>query len=109
SCHVVAARFDDAAEARRALGLGGAARVPQALRGGFLNSLLFYGPEHVLYQAYVPPELDAREHAQMLRLHLFVSPLATLYLSAHLRTSRRPVPERAPRGVIAQDDAYVFN
>ena len=109
SCHVIAARFDDIREARRVLGLDGAAQVPKALRRGFLNSLLFYGPEHVLYQAYVPPELDERGHAQMLRLHLFVSPLCTLYLSAHMRTSLQPVPERAPRGVIGEDDAYVFN
>ena len=109
SCHVIAARFEDADEARRGLGVDGADQVPRALRRGFLKGLLFYGPEHVLYQGYVPPELDARGHAQMLRLHLFVSPLSTLYLSAHMRTSRRPVPERAPRGVIWQDDAYVFN
>lgn len=109
SCHVAAARFDDVEEARRGLGVDGHGGVPQALRGGFLNGLLFYGRERVLYQAYVPPELDERGHAQMLRLHVFVSPLRTMYLSAHMRTSRQPVPERAPRGVIRQDDAYVFN
>jgi hypothetical protein len=74
-----------------------------------LRGLLFYGREHVLYQAYVPPDLDARGHAQMLRLHIFVSPLETMYLSAHMRTSRKPVPDRVPSGVFTDDDAYVFN
>ena len=32
-----------------------------------------------------------------------------MYLSAHRRTSRGPVPERAPRGIIRRDNAFVFN
>lgn len=45
----------------------------------------------------------------MIRLHLLIAPAATMVLSAHFRLSRRPVPNRAPRGVIRQDDAFVFN
>ncbi len=45
----------------------------------------------------------------MIRLHVFVSPQETLYLSAHVRMSRRPVPERVQRGIIRVDDAIVFN
>lgn len=109
SCHVVTGRFESADEAREALGITSDGDVPKRLRGGALRGLLFYGREHVLYQAYVPPDLDARGHAQMLRLHIFVSPLETMYLSAHMRTSRKPVPDRVPSGIFADDDAYVFN
>jgi hypothetical protein len=109
SCHVIAARFEDEADARATLGIAGDRDIPQPLRSGFLNGLLFYGSEHVIYQAYVPPELDERGHAQMIRLHVFVSPQETLYLSSHVRTSRRPVPERVQRGIIREDDAIVFN
>jgi hypothetical protein len=45
----------------------------------------------------------------MLRLHIWVSPQRTMYLSAHARISRKPIPKAAPRGIIRQDDAYVFN
>jgi hypothetical protein len=109
SNHVIAGRFESADEARAILGVDRDDGVPKRLRAGFLAGLLFYGRERVLYQAYVPPELDAREHAQMLRLHIFVSPLRTMYLSAHMRTSRKAVPDRAPRGIIGPDDAFVFN
>lgn len=109
SNHVVAARFDTADEARSILGIDRDDAVPKRFRGGALAGLLFYGRERVLYQAYVPPDLDERGHAQMLRLHIFVSPLRTMFLSAHMRTSRKPVPERAPHGIIGVDDAFVFN
>jgi hypothetical protein len=109
SIHVIAARFESLDEARKTLGVYEDGQIPKTLRSGFLNGTLFYGREHVLYQAYVPPELDENDHAQMLRLHIFVSPLRTMYLSAHTRISRKPIPERAPCGIIPADDAYVFN
>jgi hypothetical protein len=109
SCHVIAARFADIDEAREALGVAGSGRIPARLRPAFLKGLLFRGSERVLYQSFVPPELDEREHAQMLRLHIWVSPQRTMYLSAHARISRKPIPKAAPRGIIRQDDAYVFN
>ena len=109
SCHVIAGRFENEADARRTLGLTGGNTVPRQLRSGYASSLLFHGRERVIFQEFTPPELDHREHAQLYRLHLLVSPLATMYLSAHRRTSRGPVPERAPRGIIRRDNAFVFN
>jgi hypothetical protein len=109
SCHVIAGRFEDEAEARRALGLTGGHAIPRQLRSGFATSLLFYGRERVIFQEFIPPELDEREHARLYRLHLLVSPLCTMYLSAHLRTSRGRVPDRVPRGIIRRDNAFVFN
>jgi hypothetical protein len=109
SCHVIAGRFRSADEAREILGVRRNGNIPRHLRGGFLGGLLFYGRERVLYQEYVPPALDPRGHAQMLRLHIFVSPLRTMYLSAHMRTARKPVPDSVPHGIIRDDDAYVFN
>lgn len=106
---VIAGRFDDEADARRILGIDNGQRVPRPLRAAFANTLLFHGRERVLYQSFVPPELDERGHAQLLRLHLFVSPLGTTYLSAHGRVSRQPVPPRAPRGIIASDEVFIFN
>ncbi len=108
SRQVIAARFDDLAQAQSALGLRGTTGIPRRLRMGFARSLLF-GRDRVIYQAFVPPELDADGHAQAIRLHLFVSPMRSTFLSAHLRISERPVPERAPRGIIGDDDAFVWN
>jgi energy-coupling factor transporter ATP-binding protein EcfA2 len=106
---VIAGRFEDEDDARRTLGLTGRNTIPKQLRSSFASSLLFYGRERVIFQEFIPPELDHREHAQLYRLHLLVSPLATMYLSAHLRTSRGRVPDRAPRGIIRRDNAFVFN
>jgi len=109
SACVIAGRFEDEDDARRTLGIGGGRAVPKALRLEFANALLFHGRDRVLYQSFVPPELDARGHAQLLRLHLFVSPLGTTYLSAHRRVSQNPVPARAPRGIIGRDEMIIFN
>lgn len=109
SRHVIAARFEDEDEARHALGLARDDSVPRPLRPGYVKNLLFYGRDHVLYQEYVPPEIDENGYARMIRLHLLISPVAAMVLSAHFRISRRPVPDRAPHGVIGQDDAFVFN
>jgi hypothetical protein len=108
SCHVIVARFDDEEQARKTLGLNGVINVPRKLRLGFARSLLF-GRDRVIYQAFIPLELDGDEHAQMIRLHLLVSPLRTTFLSAHLRASRQPMPERPPRGIIGEDDTFIFN
>ncbi len=109
SCDVIAGRFEDEADARRELGLDGGHTVPRQLRSSYASSLLFYGRERVIFQEFIPPELDHRGHALLYRLHLLVSPLATMYLSAHRRTSRGRVPDRVPPGIIRRDDAFVFN
>jgi hypothetical protein len=109
SMSVIAGRFDDEADARRTLGITGSSDVPTALRLAFANSLLFHGRERVIYQSFVPPELDERGHAQLLRLHLFVSPLGTTYLSAHQRVSHNPAPARVARGIIGRDEMIIFN
>lgn len=106
---VIAGRFRDEADARATLGLTRGIDVPKQLRLNFANSLLFYGRERVIYQSFVPPELDADHHPQILRLHLLVSPRCTTYLSAHRRVSKTPLPERVPSGIIARDHTFVFN
>lgn len=106
---VLAGRFENEDDARATLGLTGGANVPAQLRREFASRVFFSGSEHVLYQSFIPPELDANGHAKLLRLHLLVSPLSTTFLSAHGRVSRQPVPERVPRGIIRKDQAFIFN
>ena len=108
SRHVIAARFDSEDEARATLGLTGAMGVPRKLRLGFARSLLF-GRDRVIYQAFIPPELDERGCARSIRLHVFLSPLGARLLSGHLQLSKRPIPQRVPRGIIREDDAFVSN
>ena len=109
SADVIAGRFESDSEARTALGLNERSRIPKQLRRGYVKTLLFYGRDRVIYQAFVPPELDEQGHARLVRLHLLIAPNATSYLSAHFRISRKPVPERVPRGVIRHDHAFIFN
>ena len=106
---VITGRFDDEADARRTLGLTSGISVPRQLRVQYARSLLFSGRERVMYQAFIPPELDERGHPQLVRLHLLVTPTAATFLSAHYRVSRRQVPERVPRGIIGRDEAFIFN
>ena len=107
SLHVIAGRFDDEADARQTLGLDGGTTIPRKLRLGFAKSLLF-GHDRIVYQTFIPPELDNRGRAQLIRLHSFVSPLCSEFVSAHLRVSLRRIPERVPRGIIAQDNTFIF-
>ncbi|HEU4889421.1 MAG TPA: hypothetical protein VFV49_16160 [Thermoanaerobaculia bacterium] len=109
STAVIAGRFRDEADARETLGLTAGINVPKQLRLGFVNSLLFYGRERVIYQSFIPPELDADHHPQIVRLHLLVSPRCTTFLSAHRRVSKTPLPERVPGGIITRDHTFVFN
>jgi hypothetical protein len=105
---VICGRFDSTAEARRAFGLNGARGIPRQLRRRYLEGLLV-GRDRVIYQEYVPPEVDSEGRAQNIRLHMQVSPLRRAYMSAHLRISRRPVPDRVPSGIFGEDDAFIFN
>jgi len=109
SVDVIAARFASEREARETLGLTGSAEVPRQLRAGFAKNLLLFGRDRVIYQEFIPPELDARGHAQMIRLHMLVSPLRTTFLSCHFRVSRGPIPLQVPPGIIRRDNAFVFN
>lgn len=109
STGVIAGRFESEADARETLGLTAGIDVPTQLRLGFLNSLFFYGKERVIYQSFIPPELDAEHHPQVIRLHLLVSPTVTTYLSAHRRVSTAPLPDRMPSGIIASDTTFIFN
>ena len=106
---VIAGRFADEAEARAALGLTNGQRVPTQLRRGFANSLLFYGSDHILYQSFVPPELDDEQHSQLVRLHLLIAPFGKAFVSTHVRASKKAVPDRIPPGVIRRDGRIVFN
>lgn len=109
SQHVLAARLADESEGREAFGLTRDDDIPRPLRAGYAKNLVLYGRDRVIYQEFIPPELDERGHARMIRLHLLVSPLGTTVLSSHFRVSRRPVPEHAPAGIIGQDDSFIFN
>ncbi len=104
---VIMGRFRDEDDARDTLGIDGATHVPRQLRGSFVSSMLFFGRERVLYQEFVPPEIDADGHARLVRVHVLVSPLCTTYLSAHFRKSRQPVPEHVQRGIIKKDEAFI--
>ena len=108
SSHVIAARFDDEREARETLGLNGLSEIPRKIRLGLAMSRLV-GADRVLYQEFIPQELDERQRAQVIRLHLLVTPLRTQFLSAHLRISQQSVPQQVPRGIIQKDDTYIFN
>jgi hypothetical protein len=109
STGVIAARFRDEAEGRALFGLSEGGNVPRQLQSEFAKNFLFTGRDHAMYQQFIPPEMDERGHARMIRLHIFVSPLCSTFLSAHFRISRAPVPESFPRGVVAEDDAFIFN
>ncbi|WP_437283010.1 hypothetical protein WME90_21275 [Sorangium sp. So ce375] len=104
---VVAARFETEQQAREALGLVPGGSPPPRLRQSLLDMLI--GRDRMLFQDFIPPELDAAGCAQMIRLHMLVSPSASSFLSAHLRVARMLVPERVPSGLLEDGTAYIFN
>ena len=108
SRNIIIARVRDEREARRLLGLSGRGTIPRRFRLGLLRGLLV-GQERVIYQSYIPPETDARGHAQMIRAHLFLAPMGSTLLSVHYRVARKPIPQGAFEGVVMHDGSYVFN
>lgn len=107
SRRVVAARFATAHEAREALGLVPGGAPPRRLRQSVLD--LLAGRDRLLFQDFIPPELDAGGRPQMIRLHMLVSPRGNRFLSAHLRIARLPAPERVPSGLVEDGTAFIFN
>jgi hypothetical protein len=109
--YVLMARVRDEAEARAALQLD-ASGWPLAFRNAGLwarwGSRLF-GRGDVLFQRFVPPEVDARGHAQIVRMHLLITPRIDVFLSAHRVVAAAPPPVTVPYGVIRDTRPFVVN
>ncbi|MBI3596805.1 MAG: hypothetical protein HY203_06600, partial [Nitrospirae bacterium] len=94
---VLMAKVRDEAEARAALGQDRPEAIPRAFRLSRLmrlgNFLTHRG--HLIYQPFIPPDIDSDGLIRKLRLMLLVSPLASRFLSVHAAVS--PPPD-APLG-----------
>ncbi len=107
SQQVVAARFESEREARVALGLAPGSSPPPSLRRGWFGSLI--ERDQMIFQDFIPPELDERDRPQMIRVHMMVCPRGSEFWSAHLRVGHDPVPEQLPKGLLANGTAFVYN
>ena len=87
------------------------AGVPDVFRASLPEQLLQWlglGKARALYQPFVPADtIDGR--AWLIRLHAFVSPLCSAFLSAHGVVAGAPLPERLPNGLVADQRPYVVN
>ena len=109
---VAMGRFATEEEARHGLRLEDSPNsVPGVFRIGLRQKVLhpfFHGANNVLYQPFVPPEVvDGR--ARLIRLHVFVSPLAGAFLSAHGVLAAADLPDHLPPGLVRDDRVYVVN
>ena len=109
---VAMGRFSTEEEARHGLGLeGGRGSLPRVFRRGLEQKVLQAlspGGARVLYQPFIPPEI-VRGRTRRIRLHVLISPLASQYLSAHGVVAGVDLPERAPRGLVEDNRAYMIN
>ena len=108
---ILTGRFRDEAEARAALGLSDRGDLPTAFRLRWHDRLgeAVFGTRQVVYQPFIPPELDPNGHPQIVRLHVFVSPTTHRFLAAHRVISSQPAPETLPFGLIEDDKTFVVN
>jgi hypothetical protein len=109
---IAVGRFATAEEARRALRLGDR---PGSVPGVFRTELpqkvlhaLSRGTAKALYQPFVPTDV-VEGRARLVRLHVFVSPLAGAFLSAHGVLAAADLPDRLPPGLVADKRPYVVN
>jgi hypothetical protein len=90
--YVLMARVRDEAEARAALGQDRPEAFPRAFRMSPMvrlgNFLTHRG--HVIYQPFIPPDIDEEGQIGRLRLMLLVSPLGSRFLSVHAAVSSPP-------------------
>lgn len=107
---VAMGRFRTKKEARAALGMHGDRDVPRVFKlGRFERAMdrLFPRLEPV-FQQFVPPRIvDGR--ASKTRLHVFISPLANEFLSAHAVTAGVPLPSRPEPGKVDKTGAYTVS
>lgn len=108
---VAMARVRTENEVLSALGMRSREDFPDEFSNGWLEPLLdrLFGRRQLLFQEYVPPTTDPRGHAQVFRLHVFVSPLAHRFLSSHKVVAPRPLPVQCQYGLIDDASAYVVN
>jgi hypothetical protein len=109
---IVMGRFETVREARSGLKLDERSdSVPGLFRIELLQRIwhkLFRVDHLVLYQPFVPPEvIDGR--ARHIRLHVFVSPLASTYLSADGVIAGEDLPANLPSGLVTNPRAYVVS
>jgi hypothetical protein len=109
--HVIAARLRDEAHGREVLGLSETDGVPKALRLSLPARLLarISGRGRVIYQPFIPHEVDRDGHTRKHRILLFASPLFNRYLSMHAEVSEDRLPEAVPEGIVRSDAPYVVN
>ena len=107
---VVVGRFDTEAEARTALGLPASGDAVPAvfdgIAGGRLTGL-FGGKRRVNYQGFAPSEI-VEGRLRTIRLHGFVSPIGSRFLSAHGVVAGQELPETIENGLLGKHDAYVL-
>jgi hypothetical protein len=109
---VAMGRFTTEEEARRGLRLDAA---PGSTPGIFRRTLprrlldgLLGGRTDVLFQPFIPPDVvDGR--AQKIRLHVFVSPLADAFLSAHRVLATADLPDHLPLGLVEDVRPFMVN
>jgi hypothetical protein len=108
--YVLMAKVRDEAEARAALEQDRPEAIPRAFRMSRLmrlkNFLMHRG--HVIYQPFIPPDIDDDGQIRKLRLMLLVSPLASRFLSVHSAVSRPPDAPLA-FGTVTRDSSVMIN
>lgn len=107
--YVLMARVRDEAEARAALGQDRPVALPRAFRMSPMmrlgNFLTHRG--HVIYQPFIPPDIDGDGQIGRLRLMLLVSPLGSRFLSVHAAVSSPPDTPLA-FGTATRDTTLLF-
>jgi hypothetical protein len=109
---VVMGRFQTEEDARRGLQLR--EDDPHAIPGVFkLNfpprAIRRYFPTSVTaYQPFIPPEV-IENRARKVRLHIYVSPLFTTFLSAHATVGGEELPDHLPVGLVEKSGPFCCN
>jgi hypothetical protein len=107
---VLMGRFRTREEALTALEMSAPSDVPGIFKIGLyerMKNRIFPRLEPI-FQQFIPPQIvDGR--ACITRLHVFISPLVSEYLSAHCTTAGMPLPSRPEPGKVDTTGAYNVN
>jgi len=108
--YVLMGRFRSEAHALSELRLDGPEDIPGVFdisyRDRTLNRLFPW--LQAIYQPYIPPEI-VDGAIRKVRLHLFISPLANQFHSAHHTITTQPIPQAAPAGLIKDAGPYTVS
>jgi hypothetical protein len=85
--------------------------IPRVFKRSLLKKMSGWAGHHhsVLFQKFIPPELNDNGYPQIIRSHLLLTPVMNEILSCHRVISQHKPPKNLDFGLIKHDRSFIVN